>query len=1677
MGIFGLAKGALQLATLSPKTQESLEVAGGIVGAAGAVGIGGYLAYQASKGSANVDADKQYIAPVDVVVVVTKEEEVLKYVHYFGQKQNFLKKMSTTGYVKSAFEVAVKFGESVSKESFEKLSEASYYQKLKMYYKRIKNDEYAYATDILSPKALKNILTFNYDSIESSSMRLIGKVLENLFLEYVAFYEYLAEGKAKKVDSGDYKKCYYDKNKRLWIFYDEELWKIGLITTHLVKVLTGSAINCRNHNVVTAGSFGKNEIIPITLYHCYFLLEFISQNYDKMVDDTKLQKRQEALKTSTDAAFDKILSVGEGSAQSNYLRKMVSKVQADQKSVRIYDSELTNLENIKALQLINKYLKKSTDDNKSTTSRFFDPYGDDVNVDNFSKEFQQAKGKIRESYDAHQKSLKAIQEMKDMASQADVFVDRKSINNLFGALSTNGERIVDDYYQLYDFQGHLKMLRNCIIAANNFARKSLPSEQIGISLNDESLEYLLKNIPFLLSKIIFPTYPAIDRSVFITTQRSAYFQKMFSASFEYLLKDEKNLNEDSMDSFKAKCQQIKETQINIKLMNKKVMFSLAGDDKNRLKVVEDLSIAVENGETINATCLVGCLLNNLHKPDEAVVVGGDKNLFTKLVNLIRKNAILMEATIGFLREIEATTLALNSKSELTNAQNYRQIYNSGLITFVNRFIFDINEQKIDEQKNINQAMFSLSYPEQLPFIEHMFRTRLGISENLSKFGRYHAMVHWQLAHSMLFFSTHDTYKTSLSERNLNADNDNIITKLTDTLKNRKQNNAASLCDQQNEGILKAMLGEILKLRCDDEDLRFLISLSVAFIMKDYDVLLELYLVQQSLRQLSGVYGESFTHSKSFIEEYGKYEAILSDTRKEFKQNALALAKSIEFWKQELKDGKKQQKAHTNSYQASRDLLKLSIKLDMYHNLVEGVKKQLPTTAPEFAQNKLIELSLKGLLDNDKTFDMYAPQLEGSDDIIEYYDEGSQKTQAAMTAVQFQTFFEAMTPYLGNTVNILKSIRRNKDTTPNAISLMIEDSVSKRLNPKVTTTLEQDGSPFKYEDTATVSTAGKLDTDEDRIGDLKKRAEELGLSPSVVNFVSLANPSMGNVFTNKLSFEELIPYFIEIKTVTDLSTLFNQLMLLFLKKANSFKDEGLNKYMTQTLQENVEVEGLTSETNNNGKLNEDGLKFLKERKAGGLITQKEYEYCLLTCESISKLSISRYIAYIIEISEDYQEYGKTIAKTPNNQANQAQEAVKRILGSSAPEAIFIALNAIISKLLDIYVNSATGLHYLLDKANNISLSSNSQEQAKDKALKWCVHIFDRLDIKINFTDDSKPRYISGNSSLSVYKPENLFKPETLLDNVSTGTSSEQDKLVNNMIHGEIIGHLKKLLQVTQKSYLEQINFLSVLEVKYKVFYQSVITTAEFRKGQKTRPVPLVFNYEANAINNLTQRDYPKLYEMSGHLSMEDEVQAPGNSMLRVNRKHRLLKGKTRVSPDLPAMSFISFGGIRTTHIEDYLTYTRGNNRQQIDTAKNSYDNKLADLVREATRNPTSRQPTPSNALNALSMEDKKSVVTWHIDNLYKLGREQFLLVGAFQKLEKESNFNDYIRQYKKGGRSALYLTTDHLSLVTKKENANVNKAECYPKPIVVEDGGGDEAQPPAYNPNADVNADVGAGNEL
>ncbi|WP_299011746.1 hypothetical protein [uncultured Shewanella sp.] len=1665
MPIFGLAKGALKLATLAPNTQESLEVADCIVGA-GAVGIGGYLAYQSFKSSANVDKEKQYIAPVDVVVVVTKEEEVLKYVHYFGQKQNFLKKMATTGYVKSAFEVAVKFGESVSKESFEKLSEASYYQQLKMYYKYRSNDEYAYTTDILSPKALKNILTFNYDTIESSSMRLIAKVLENLFLEYVAFYEYLAEGKAKKVDSGDYDKCYYDKNKRLWIFYDEELWKIGLITTHLVKVLTGSAINCRNHNVMTAGSFGKNEIIPITLYHCYFLLEFISQNYDKMIDDTKLQKRKDALKTRTDAAFEKLLSVKDGSAQTQYLRKMVDKVQIEQNNVKIYDSELTNLENIKALQLINKYLAARRNENKSIASRFFDPYGDDANVNSFTEEFKEAKKNIRESYDAHQKSLKAIQEMKDMASQADVFVDRKSISNLFGALSSNRQRIVDDYYQLYDFQGHLKMLRNCIIAANNFARNSLQSEQIGISLNDESLEYLLKNIPFLLSKIIFPTYPAIDRSVFITTQRSAYFQKMFSASFEYLLKDKQNISEDTMDTFSNKCKKIKETKINIKLSSNKVVFSLDGADKERLKVIDDLSIDVENNKVINATCEVGNLLSKLHKAPE----NNDDNLFSLLVKLIRNNTILMEATIGFLREIEATTLALDPKVESNDVKNYRQIYNSGLITFVNRFIFDINEQKIDEQKNINQAMFSLSYPEQLPFIEHMFRTRLGVSENLARFGRYHVMVHWQLAHSMLFFSTHDTYKTSLSKRKPVEANNTIIERLGGTLEKRKQDNAIALLNPGNNVVLQAMLDEILTLHNDEEDERFLISLSVAFIMKDYDVLLELYLVQQSLRQLSGVYGESFTLSTSFKKEYDKYEDILSKTREAFKQNALSLAKSIEFWKQELKNAKKQQKAHTNSYQASRDLLKLSIKLDMYHNLVEGVKNQLPNAGTTFKKQELVNASLKGIFDKENAFDMYAPQLEGSHDLIEYYDEDSVKTQAAMTAVQFQTFFEAMTPYLGNTINILESIRINKDGTPNAISLMIEDSVTKRLEPTTTTTLGQGGSPFKYKNTATVSTAGKLDTDEDRMEDIKKRANDLRLSPSVVNFVSLANPTIGSVFTNKLSFEELLPHFIEKKTIIELKKSLNQLMQLLLKKANGFDDKGLNKYLTQTLQENVEVEGLTPETNNNGELTKAGREFLKNRKNSGIITKKEYEYCLLTCQPESKFSISRYIAYIIEIAKKYQEYGKSIAKVPDNQARQESEAQKQerarlakkavdtILGSSAPEAIFIALNQIINQLFDIYANSAIGLHYTLEQGNNIALPSKSQSQAKDKALKWCTHIFNRLDIKINVTDDNKPKYISGNSSLSVYKPEKLLPPETLFGNVLTGTSSTQEELVDKMFHGEIIGQVKKLLQTTQELYLKEINFLSVLKVEYTVSSESVITTSKFKyTGQYTRRVPLVFDYQENVINNLTQKDYPKLYKLSGYLSMEDEVNAPEDSMLRVNRKYRLVTGKARIDLDYPAMKFRSFGGIRTRYLERYLTYTRGDNRQDIDRAHKKYEKE-----EDASEN-----STPTDILSTLKEEERKLVITWHIDNLYKLGREQFILLSAFQKLEKPNNFNRYIEQYKQGGRSALYLTTEHLSLVTKQESRNVNKAECYDNPTFVENegNGGNDAPPPAYNPNA------------
>lgn len=1339
----GLIGGAVQLATLASNAGKVID---------------GYNEVQ-KRLSASEDIETQLAAAdYDTVVIVAKPAQAQAYRDFFNDKKLALKNMVSSGYNERAFDVAVKMGAQVSKEQFDKVQEkTSFWQKTKIRFADWFQGKNAYITDCLNPRMLKNVLTFNYENLESDNLKLIAKVLESLYHEYVSYYEWLAMNEdAKKVTQEDdeklYAGCYYSEQKKLWIIHDENLWKTAVIVTHLVKILTCPNVQCHNDKTLVSGSFGIASIVPIALYHMHFLNEFLQKDYRRPEHDKEIADKRQQLANDAKAVVEKLSKT---TSKGTLVKKMADYASGNQPSA-ITDTEVANLLNIKALQLISENLKESQN---APGVGVLGSFKESEAVVEFQTQFDEVSKDLIEAQKAHAESVKAIHDLQQSAQQCDVFVDSASLGNLFGILQNKRQTVISSYFKLHDFQGHLRVFQNYVVAVESFAQKSLPGDQVSLMLADKSLEYVVKNLPFQLSTIIFPSYPVIDNGIFITTCKEKYFQQMTSSSFEFLMVEEDKLTTADVDKLDQVTKALKLVTIDYVAQNN--TLTLTHNQTAQIPQVKELVInyQLEQNEEIKGKKTLNELLGCFAKES--------KDPFAQFVQA-RHEAL--EGLKGFLKEIEAAFLTKEKVISVDASQNYREACYGQMTAFINEFVFGINQSHIKQVSELTMQMFSASYPEQMPFLQHMFRTRMGLLNEFAKFSSYDMVVHWQLAHSMLYFSTQELYGKGAIERGEIAQED-LKTKLFTYFQGKTPNvdEADLFLDQKT-----ALIEQIASLRASETDFRFLISLCVAALMVEYDHLVQLYLVQQALRQLVGLYGEEFIRTESFREIIGNFTKVLSEVHTKFEDSSRALTKSIDAWKESLQKDATRVKVHGNSYQAARKISKLRERLDVYKELVTKTNEQVQAIegAQEWAKAQGYTGFCQVFVEDSKA-QIYAPQLE--ENLDTFYDANVIKAASTLKDKRYKDFQDSMHVYLEQGAKILKDLRFDGQN-PKLVSMVIEDQLTEiALGQKLS------NKPYKF--TVVVPGVG-VGLDQDIPSQIMS---EFNAESKAYIYMQLVLSSSNSTLKNDVNIRQLVSFVINTEDMVNLYGLFSQLNELMLK---------------------MYAHGIGDQPIYEGDSKDKVLSARMKATLGQGTAQSRYAQL---CSTETNVSFSEFIAKYLDLIS-VSEF--------------KSEEKERLLNDDSVSFYTVAAE-IMHALLQTYVKVAINIEYAT-RSRNFSGSEANQLRV------WAVDVMNKLQIK-RFDESGDVRY-QGFSP--VYKVDDLkvsLLLKAMLSNTSehqkeaVGSLSTQRTTIQLAVQEE--------LRKVQASYLQHIVNLTGPECKGTrlIGCKALITRKTTRSGQRKTPV--------------------------------------------------------------------------------------------------------------------------------------------------------------------------------------------------------------------------------------------------
>ncbi|WP_151192515.1 hypothetical protein [Cysteiniphilum sp. JM-1] len=1336
----GLISGAVQLATLASNAGKVID---------------GYNEVQ-KRLSASEDIETQLaVADYDTVVIIAKPAQAQAYRDFFNDKKLALKNMVSSGYNERAFDVAVKMGAQVSKEQFDKVQEkTSFWQKTKIRFADWFQGKNAYITDCLNPRMLKNVLTFNYENLESDNLKLIAKVLESLYHEYVSYYEWLAMNEdAKKVTQEDdeklYAGCYYSEQKKLWIIHDENLWKTAVIVTHLVKILTCPNVQCHNDKTLVSGSFGIASIVPIALYHMHFLNEFLQKEYRRPEHDQEIKDKRQKLASDAKAVVEKLSKT---TSKGTLVKKMADYASGNQPSA-ITDTEVANLLNIKALQLISDSLKKS----QETPGRgVLGSFKESEAVVDFQTRFDEVSKDLVEAQKAHAESVKAIHDLQKSAQQCDVFVDSASLGNLFGILKNKRQTVISSYFKLHDFQGHLRVFQDYIVAVESFAQKSLPGDQVSLMLADKSLEYVVKNLPFQLSTIIFPSYPVIDNGIFITTCKEKYFQQMTSSSFEFLMVEEDKLTTADVDKLNPVVTKLKQIRVNYNVTGK---FLTLSHQSAEIPKVEQLKIECKD---IAKKDFQG------QKTVEELLTCFAPESKDEFAQFVQARHEALEGLKGFLKEIEAAFLTKEKVISVDASQNYREACYGQMTAFINEFVFGINQSHIKQVSELTMQMFSASYPEQMPFLQHMFRTRMGLLNEFAKFSSYDMVVHWQLAHSMLYFSTQELYGKGAIERG-KIDQKELQAKLFDYFKGQTPDvDAANLFLEQKLSLIE----QIASLRVSDTDFRFLISLCVAALMVEYDHLVQLYLVQQALRQLVGLYGEEFIRTGSFQQIIANFTKVLSEVYKKFEDSSRALTKSIDAWKESLQKDATRVKVHGNSYQAVRKIAKLRERLDVYKELVTKTNDQVKAIegAQKWAKAQGYTGFCQAFVDDSKA-QIYAPQLE--ENLDTFYDANVIKAASTLKDKRYKDFQDSMHAYLEQGAKILKDLRFDNQQ-PKLVSMVVEDQLTEiALGQKL------GSKPYNF--TAMVQAIGAAQDIPSQI------MSGFNSESKAYIYMQLVLSSSSSTLKNNMNIRQLVSFVINTEDIVNLYGLFSQLNELMLK---------------------MYAHGIGDEPIYQGDSKDKVLSDRMKATLGDGTAQSRYAQL---CNTESNVSLSEFIAKYLDLI--------SVSEFKNEQE-------KRLLNDDSVSFYTVAAE-IMHALLQAYVKVAINIEYAT-RSRNFSGSEQNQLRV------WAVDVMTKLQIK-RFDESGDVRYQGFSPVYKVDDLKVSLLLKAMLSNTSerqkeaVGSLSTQRTAIQLAVQEELrkvqASYLQQIVNLTG----------SACNADRSLNCQALITRKTTRSGQRKTPV--------------------------------------------------------------------------------------------------------------------------------------------------------------------------------------------------------------------------------------------------
>ncbi len=993
----------------------------------------------------------------DTVVIVATPAELSEYQQYFEVKNAWLKSIVSSGYNEAAFDIGVQFGSGCQQKRFEQLTgKVGIYQKLKGWFAKKVQDCEIYVTNIYNPKMLKEILTFNSAHFHNENLRLITKILENLYHDYIAYYEWLAVGEKPKnlKTDNEYKGCYYDKQNKIWIIHDNTLWKTAIIVTHLVQIIVAPNVPCKNSREVIRSAFGGASVVPITLYHLHFMNEFLQQKWGKAELQQDIKSKRKKLSEDTDRILTR-LSTGE-SKKGKYIKKMAKYVQSD--DFKVSDSDVSDILNVQALSVVSTLIQNEKDANGIG---MFDDYEGANDFNRFTELMSASKTELAQAKKHHQKCMKALKEMRDNAGQIDLYVDKKSVN----FFKADKKTVMSEYYKLHNFEGHLRSLQSYVTSIETFYRKNMHTEQLSLVCTDRSLEKIIKNLPFELAALIFPNYPSVSSGIFITTGKERFFNEMFQSSFEYLMMDEHQLGKDGikrLDKFRS---EVDALTIRFKVGDDKfekhlIVYTTINGKEFPLEIELDNYGALSDQIAIivKEEFSVEQLARLLYSTEE--FGPGDKSRAMTMREVVRDNPEVMASLQAFFKEIEVRYLQEHEVISMDNDLNYRDVCFNKINKFINEYIFGMNQSHINKVESLTKDMFCASYPEQMPLLEMLFRPRLGVTNHFMKFGMFDTIVYWQLSHSMLFYATQKIFEelrvTTSSNEGSQAVQDDELKKYV----------LATLGDYTTTGLdedvftveKKELVNELMKLRGPGKDFRFLISLSVACIMTEFDIMIKLYLVQKALQQLISLYGNEFIRTSTFKEIFTNFDRVLGEVNEKLPKIVKTLSKSVNIWRQELSSDSKREQIYTNSAMALRKIRSYTQHLSEFRDLIANTKKIVDNfpKGKKFGQaDGYVEfcdkLSKSNMGDKQR---VYSPQIDATQK--EFYDESVIQVSNNMKAKRYGQFKQSMTTYLEHAIYTIQYLRassypspgcsqnrkvNNDAVKPDIVAMLIEKSVT------------------------------------------------------------------------------------------------------------------------------------------------------------------------------------------------------------------------------------------------------------------------------------------------------------------------------------------------------------------------------------------------------------------------------------------------------------------------------------------------------------------------------------------------------------------------------------------------------------------------------------------------------------